>query len=99
MIFFQSELRQCDRQQIASGFIILESKGPFPHHKKLGDFSIVSDLEYPWVSHGFLSYFLRVNDIQSKGFLETSISNRFSKSTYCEIDLEVYREKLLINHR
>ena len=95
LTFFQNEIRQCDKQQIAQGFVILDSKAPFPHHKRLGDFSIVSDLEYPWVAKGFLTYYLRVHHIQSIEFSAASNSNIFSESLFCEIDIEVYRQLLL----
>lgn len=95
MNFYQNELQKCDGEQVNAGLVVFGPNAPFPHFRRLGDFSIISDLEYSWVSKGSLLYFLRVNRIDSKVVLTTSNFYTHRNSSFCIIDLELYRKEVL----
>jgi hypothetical protein len=95
MNFYQNELQKCDREQVNAGLVVFGPNAPFPHFRRLGDFSIISDLEYSWVSKGSLLYFLKVNHIDSKVVPSTSNFYKYRKSSFCRIDLELYRKEIL----
>ena len=95
MNFYQNELQKCNGEQVNAGLVVFGPKAPFPHFRRLGDFSIISDLEYSWVSKGSLLYFLKVNHIDSKVVPSTSNFYEYRKSSFCRIDLELYRKEVL----
>ena len=95
MNFYQNEFQKCDGEQVNAGLVVFGPNASFPHFRRLGDFSITSDLEYSWVSKGSLLYFLKIKLIDSKVVHTTSNFYKYRKSSFCRIDLELYMKEVL----
>jgi hypothetical protein len=94
--FLNSRISLCINEQFVETVLIVPPKLPFPSYKRLGVFSMSTDLASPWVPKANVEVLLKERNIRVPvSYLELRPSTIKVQKTQCVIDLEEFRQLLI----
>lgn len=94
--FLNLKISLCIDEGFTKTVLIIPPKMPFPSYKRLGVFSMSTDLASPWVPKANVEVLLRErNTILPVTYLDLRPSKITAQGTECVIDLEEFRQLLL----
>jgi hypothetical protein len=94
--FLNSRISLCVKEQLVETVLILPPKLPFPSYKRLGVFSMSTDLASPWVPKANVELLLKERNIRVPvSYIESRPSTIKVLKTQCVIDLEDFRQLLI----
>jgi hypothetical protein len=93
--FLNSRISLCVDEQFVEKVLIVPPKLPFPSYKRLGVFSMSTDLASPWVPKANVEVLLKERNLRiAVSYREPRPSTIKVQKTQCVIDLEEFRQIL-----
>jgi hypothetical protein len=93
-MFISESIKNCTLHQREKGIFVVGPDIPFPQRGNIGDFSIITDLQSPWVLEGAI--FSKMGDEDARSLIHYIEKSHYSSQSFaCKINLEDFRRKLI----